>query len=967
MQNEKIQTPNNGVHNSNSNSEFNSTTNNAETQQKTSRKTNDYASSLDNLPVELLSLKRFLNVRDDGKTPKGAGWNKPENQKLLAKIVTRNAAFFIKGTPNFLVLDFDNVLNDDKTFKNSAAQDFYNNFRAVFPNAYCEISTGGHGLHILLKPSEGKFTPIKSKAFDFDTTNNSKVEVFFDFNKTITLTGNIFDCEPNSDIPSGDVADDFISKLMKKIEVQNTMRKKEKKSAHRSFEHSLNYSDEFKMARAIEMLNTINPTALDDNEWLNVISAAKNIGIDYLEVDAWCAKDTGTNKDGKPRYNEHNNFERWQSISDTSYDIRVLYRIAERFGYDEKDFQRRWFKSHPNDKPPRAKRIPINDFIDMDNQGYEQEYEEMTQRLATTKAVFPDCPIDLQLPFPSAFRFTTYGILRYVTKYERFVPFCYTPIVVTKRLFLHPTNKIQYELAFLNFKDIWCFVTVEAETIADSKKIIQLANSGVGITSTEAKYLSAFLTELINFDTNKTTIPTEKIFQQIGWLDSSCSNFIFPVGGILDGENYIVKRGNYNYSEIFTPKGKSYNWTLNFIELSVSGAIVRFIFGTILLAPLVKPFNLMNVWLHIHGPSSSGKTAVIKAAVSIFGNPDTKNGLGRTLDASKAYFMSVVSAFNSFPVLFDELENLPNKFKNENLQSLIYNYTGGTTGQRNTRNGEEREISTFNNVIATTGEQPISADNAKRGAVKRLLEVRYTKLFNEQTSRHYHKFFEKNYGHFGQKWIQYVIANLSTLQIEFEQLLDFMFNPSTNDSQIEKEFKQNLNNYDATNLKVVFAALFAYSKFATIIEQELHEKIFTFFNDFDDLKEIIAMLPTLSQLDETERAKTYLADFVQSHKKFFVREAPPSDTHNEEYGADTFEIYGKIYQNGDVAFFKTALTKIIEVDLKFSSCKKFLNECKDADFIKCDTDRLDVKRKIRANDKDKSRVYYFNKLIDVDD
>ena len=75
-----------------------------------------------NLPTEISRLKRFIPVRDDGKTPHGAGWQNAENQKFLKDIHTKNAAFFI-GT-DYLALDFDNVLDAEGKFTNARAEDF---------------------------------------------------------------------------------------------------------------------------------------------------------------------------------------------------------------------------------------------------------------------------------------------------------------------------------------------------------------------------------------------------------------------------------------------------------------------------------------------------------------------------------------------------------------------------------------------------------------------------------------------------------------------------------------------------------------------------------------------------------------------------------------------------------------------------------------------------------------------------
>ena len=946
MQEEKSKTPNEGV--TNSKNDF--TTENSAIQQQTAKKLSaQFKQSLDYLPTEIKSLKRFIPVRDDKKTPKGSGWQKAENQKFLSDIATIHAAFFIKGEgeQNFIALDFDNVLNDDGTFSNDKAYKFYNSFRTAFPKNYCEVSASGHGLHIIFRPSVGKFQKIHT-AFDFDTASNSKCEMFFDFNKTCTLTGKLFNCEPNSAIPHGEIADDFIIEILKKIANQKDLTQSKKFKSPVSKDFIL--SDEYETARSLAMLDCIQFSKLDFEDWFSVITSCKNLRIDYSVVD--------TKNREYARYNETKNLEIWNSISNNDIGMANLHAKAKLFGYDNRTFLGDWRKNHFTEKP-RAKRIPINDLIEITGQ---------TSRASTTKEVIEDCPIDLLLPYPSKFLFTTEGIKRWTKDYG-YVTCCHTPVVVTKR-FLLQTNKLQYEVAFLNHANKWRFVTVDADVLADNRKIVQLANYGVGITSTDAKYLSAFLMEQINFQGNKFTISTVDKHSKIGWLDDDCTKFISP----YDAQNadYIVERKNYNYAKIFATKGDCHKWISEFTDKFSDNTIAKFIFGAALLAPLVKPLNLMNVWLHIHGPSSSGKTALVKAAVSIYGNPATKDGLGRTLDASKAYFMSVVEGLNCFPILFDELESLPTKFKNENIQSLIYNFTGGTSGQRGTRNGEERELKTFNNVIITTGEQPISTDNSKRGAVKRLLELRFSQNLDEQIARYVHIFFEKNYGHFGQKWIDYVVKNISTLQVKFDGLLAKVFNTSPEDSQFEKEFKKSLNNYDATNLKVVLASLFAFKHFISDVlmkESEsdaianlnvTYEKIDEILQN--DLQKIVEFLPTMTQLDETERARAALTDFVNGHPKNFVKEM----SKGEECVAEGYETCGKKYLNGDVAFFKTSLTKILEKELSFSSCNKLIAEWKDRGYIQLSADGR-TKTTARIGGNSKPVIKLIGLVKDIDD
>lgn len=879
-----------------------------------------------NLPEELLPLKRFIKVRDDEKTPHGKGWQKAENQKNLSEITTINAAFFIKGEPNYLILDLDHVLDDDKKFKNSAAQDFYNNFRAVFPNAYCEKSCSGQGLHIIFKPTAGIFKTIHNE-FSFDAENNSKCEVFFDFNKTVTLTGNIFDCEPKSEIPNGEVADEFIVELLKKVEIQST--KQNKKFRH-SFDKNFLHSDEYETARALAMLDAIDFSQLTYIEWLSVMTSCKNLSIDYSIVDAKNAQDS-------ERYNAKKNLETWQAINDGSIGIANLHSKAKRFGFDNKKFFRDWKENHSDET--RNNRSQKNDF------------DDETNKAVTTKDVISDCPIDLVLP--SGFKFNANGIMRYVTKLERYVFCCYTPVVVTKKFILQ-SSKLQYEIAFLNHKNKWQFVTVDADVISDNRKIIQLSNYGIGITSTDAKYLSAFLVELINLPENKFKIPTERIFSKIGWQDSACKNFIYPTGGKIDGEPYNVKRPCYNYPEIFAEKGDRQKWLEKYQAVLILNAKVKLILGAALVAPLIKPLNLLNIWIHIHGKSNNGKTVIGKAAVSVFGSPSIKDGLLRTLDASKANFQSVLVGLNCFPIVYDELESLPKKAK-EDLLNWIYNFTGGITGQRNKRNGEERESETFSGVLFTTGEQPLLTENSKRGAFKRTLEIKLDKIASDQTMRTWHIFFENNFGHFGKEWIRYISENLSDLKAEFDSELNKLF---STDSE--------LNKFDATNIKTVFACHFTLKKFCEVILKEhlAKEMLIILKETFSsDWQEILSMLPTIDRIDDSSRALEALRDFVNSHSKSFVREASNENLAKgiEEYDAESYVSYGKIFNNGDVAFFPTVASDILEKQIGFPNGRKILDELKETERLEYTRNRITKVIKIAGTSK---RVVYIRGLLD---
>lgn len=102
-------------------------------------------------------------------------------------------------------------------------------------------------------------------------------------------------------------------------------------------------------------------------------------------------------------------------------------------------------------------------------------------------------------------------------------------------------------------------------------------------------------------------------------------------------------------------------------------------------------------------------------------------------------------------------------------------------------------------------------------------------------------------------------------------------------------------------------------------------------------REIIdTQLPTLAELDDTERAIDFLQSFVAGNDKFFAHEVDKPEFDNE-FCSSTPTCYGKIFKNGEVAFLPHAFKKILEVDGGFKSSDKLRNEFCDKGYLRTDT------------------------------
>ena len=499
---------------------------------------------LENLPDEILKQKRFFAVNPD-KTPIPKGWSNPENQKPYTEI-QGYAGFDTTGhdvADDYLFLDFDHIFNDAGKFVNALAEEWYTKIRDAL-KTYCELSISLRGAHMIAIPTAGKFPKIASgKNGRIDFGDGACLEIFYRTKARYCLfTGNVLDCEPKAPVSHGQAVDDVLQTLLD--EVQNKNKKPTTparsveplaeliySSADARDEKSSKLGTEYDLFRAGLMLEAINPAALADSDWLAVMTACKNIGVPYAVVDAFNRRD-------KNRYDEQENLKRWDSVSDPSFDIATLHGIAKRFGYDEKAARRDYYKLHP-ELTTEISHSPAQASDDEDRPMGDQQQENWTQDRIKS------CPVNLRLS--DNYKFGTSGITLIIPPKSKggktkYIPVTKTPIVPTK-IFREPRSKhYTYEIAIL-IRGKWGTTEIDGTALADPRAIIALA--GCGALIDEPKRLCRFLNTMIALNPDLKEI---KAYDQPGWHDDQ---FIYPTGG----EDYVVRRAGFNYTEIFAKRG----------------------------------------------------------------------------------------------------------------------------------------------------------------------------------------------------------------------------------------------------------------------------------------------------------------------------------------------------------------------------------------------------------------------------
>ncbi len=649
--------------------------------------------------------------------------------------------------------------------------------------------------------------------------------------------------------------------------------------------------------RALNMIAMIPVADLSREDWVNVGMALKNNGNNVSDWEQW------SRADDRFKAGECENL--WQGFTyGGGLTIATIHDLAKKYGYQE--------PSHHDNSTK----------VDSDS------YIRTRDRIS-------NCPVDLIVP--ENFIWTKSGIIQRVPSKKKdrdfdYLPVAKTPIVPTKEFREPIKGTVEYEVAILS-RNKWQRVIVDGRTLGDARLLTELCNYGAIID--EPSRLRQFLNAIRACNPE---LPQIKTYKQTGWTNSDCETFAYPTGG----DDYIVRRIGFDYEEIFKPKGNPELWKQKLIEVEKQGgAIAAITIGSALASPLVRPLGLPNIQVHIEGKRGIGKSALPEFAASIYGDP-SPGAITRTFSASLKNRLELASAFCDLPQILDELETL-SKREEDSLPQSIYEYSLGIANQAQKRDGTARETKRFSGVRISTGERSILKHNDKGGAYKRVLNLRAKTLFEDSFAFNLHNFSKRNRGLFGKVWICYINRNISIIEKQFDEICLSVKNRGVD--------------IDPTQLKSLVISALAYQHFKICIglqehgnEQELNA----------NLAAIIATLPTTAEIDDTARALESLASFVAGHEKYFIRNQ--KDTNGEEM-TFTFanETYGKIFDNGEVAFFPTALKKILEDELKFASADKLIAEWRDLNTI-LKVDKGQTTRKIRIGKKT-YRVYHFNSGI----
>ncbi|WP_081849338.1 DUF927 domain-containing protein [Aeromonas jandaei] len=193
--------------------------------------------------------------------------------------------------------------------------------------------------------------------------------------------------------------------------------------------------------------------------------------------------------------------------------------------------------------------------------------------------------------------------------------------------------------------------------------------------------------------------------ERTGWHGQA---YVLPQGSIgPDADGVILQTTGYAASD-FTERGTLAEWQQGVAALAVGNSRLCFALSLAFAAPLLTLVGMEGGGFHLKGESTDGKTTIMKAAASVYGNPDRYS---QTWRATGNAIEGIASRRNDALLCLDELGELDGKEAGQ----VAYMLANGQGKGRSKQDGELRERKAWRLLFLSTGELSLEDHAASAG------------------------------------------------------------------------------------------------------------------------------------------------------------------------------------------------------------------------------------------------------------
>ena len=443
---------------------------------------------------------------------------------------------------------------------------------------------------------------------------------------------------------------------------------------------------------------------------------------------------------------------------------------------------------------------------------------------------------------------------------EKIITVCRRPIVITEKTYNIEDKILKLKLAHMNTTGKWKSLPAQsAAIIFNSRKIVDLAEQGLPVTSSNATALVDFL-DAFNVQ-NEIVFPMTYSVSRGGWYTFDDTDyFVDPrceLSVTKDDKKIRVKIDSQSqFVQALKKHGSLKAWKRAY-KLAKKSPVARIIVAAAVAPILLKILGERNFLLYIYAPTRAGKTTALYLGASAVGSEK----IIRSFDATKNGLAGAAADVNDYPFLIDEKQVVDNKIK-EQLDSLVYALANGIGRTKLNKDSTLRKTTDWRTIPIMTGETLLLPDNVTGGANTRLLTVAAPcVILDADTCKQIRDIIADNFGLAFPLVINKIFSmGKKMLRESYSKIVEFFADEYPNVLDEYRRYMAVLTLADAL-LNVVLSEEC----------EDMREDFSVLLEDAKILaREIFKLIPTTAEISDTVREKEFVLSFIAQNQNSFI-------------------------------------------------------------------------------------------------
>lgn len=432
---------------------------------------------------------------------------------------------------------------------------------------------------------------------------------------------------------------------------------------------------------------------------------------------------------------------------------------------------------------------------------------------------------------------------------ETLISICRRPILIKSKTFSVDDKIFKLNLSYMSANGEWKDLpTQEAAIVFNRNKLVDLANHGLPVTSSNATLLVDYL-DAFNAD-NENIFPITYTVPRCGWYHFGDTElFVDPrLNSVTTEKNISVAvDSNSTFALALRLKGSFDSWKKAY-KIAKKSPIARLIVAAAIAPPLLKILGERNFLVYICAPTRAGKTTALYLAASAVGSEK----MIRSFDATKNGLAGAAADVNDYAFLVDEKQVADNRLKDA-FDNLVYALANGIGRTKLNKDSTLRKVLEWRTIAVMTGETQLLPDNVTGGANTRLLTLTVSsEILSASDCKQIRNIIKDNYGHVFPLVVNKILAvGKEKLRATYDKLVD----------TFEAQNPHVLPEYCRYMSVLTLADALLNSVLGT--DNALDEAIAAF-------KSIFALVPTNSDISDTARERDFVLGFIAQNQNRFI-------------------------------------------------------------------------------------------------